>query len=56
MKPEDMLDIAREFAMARMQVELRHISDPNLLREMCMRLIDMNLAQREVLERMFKNQ
>ena len=39
MNTEDMLDLSHEFEMAKMQIELRQVSDPDVLREMCIQLI-----------------
>ena len=53
MNTEDMLDLSHEFEMAKMQIELRQVSDPDVLREMCIQLIGINQAQRAVFKNLF---
>ena len=48
-----MLSLSHEFEMAKMQIELREITDPNVLREMCLQLIHINQSQRAVFKNLF---
>ena len=53
MESEDMLDLSHEFELAKMQIEIRQVSDPNVLREMCIQLLNINQAQRAVFKNLF---